>query len=135
MKTVIKKVDFDREINGQHGLVFRFKVQYNDRTGSFLSKTREQDYFVEGKEAEFNEVTKEVNGNIYYNLRPIKKKGNSNFSRKMKAEQSKYSGFAMSYAKDLRMHGMIQGKEAMFKEAEEMFEWMVKKDKELENGK
>ena len=134
MKSIIKNVQFDKDVETKFGLMYRFKVQWEDKTGSYLSAKKDQTDFVAGQEAEFNVTVKEYQGQNYYNVKPIRKSGNSNFSKRLQAEQSKYSGFAMSYAKDLRVHGKITGKQEMFNEAKEMFDWMVKMDKTLKNG-
>ncbi len=134
MKAIFKKITFDKDVETRFGTRYRFKVKYDDKTGTFLSSKMEQDMFVEGEENEFVETENDYMGIIYYNLAPIKKHGSSNFSRKMKAEQSKYSGFAMSYSKDLVVAGKIDHK-VIFEEAKKMMDWMVEQDKNLEHGK
>ena len=129
MKAVIKKVLYNKEVQTKFGVMHNFKVYYNDREASFLSKSKDQNYFVEGKEAEFVESEREYNGQTYYNVKP-QSKGNSGYSRKVQQEQSRYSGFSMSYAKDLVVSGKIELSD-MAKYAELMFNWMVNKDNEL----
>ena len=113
--------------------MYKFTATYGDKSGSFLSKKKDQSTFQEGKENEFTETPREYNGVTYYNLKPVSKQGGSNFNRQMKKEQSKYSGFAMSYAKDLTVAGKITT-EQMFATAKKMMDWMVEQDKALENG-
>lgn len=140
MKAKFETIRFMKPVQVKGEEKYQFTVDYTDdqgnvKTGTFLSDTETQTIFKEGEVNEFTEYKKEWNNKIYYNIYPPKKGGgNSNFSRKIKQEQAKYSGFAMSYAKDLRVSGAIQSKEQMFIEAEEMFAWMVRKDKELQNG-
>jgi hypothetical protein len=138
MKAVLKQIVLAKPVETKRGLRYKFDVKYDvdgkERIASFLSETEDQDEFKEGVENEFIESTREWNGNTYYNIAPPKKKGSSNFSRQLKREQTKYSGFAMSYAKDLVCNGKIPH-EDMYSEAEKMFNWMADKDKELENGK
>ncbi len=138
MKAIFKQIVLSKPVETKFGLRYSFNVKYDvdgkERIGSFLSEKENQEVFKEGQENEFTEASREYNGKTYYNIAPIKKKGSSNFSRQLKREQSKYSGFAMSYAKDLTVSGKIP-LEDMYKEAEKMMSWMVQKDKELENGK
>lgn len=132
MKAVIKTVNFDKEVKTKFGTMYQFKVTYNDKTASYLSKKREQTLFVANKESEFVETPREYNGNTYYNVKGVPKVGgNSNFGRALKREQSKYSGFAMSYAKDLVVADKIKI-EDMSSYTKMMFALMVELDKSLE---
>ncbi len=140
MKARFDMIKLMKPIDTKKGLRYQFSVDYvddqgNPKKGTFLSEEEDQKIFKPGEVNEFTEYKKEFNGKTYYNLYPPKKGGASNFSRQLKQEQAKYSGFAMSYAKDLRVAGHISDKFEMYKEAEEMFQWMVKKDKELKDGK
>lgn len=143
MQAIINKIKYIKPVEIKGQTKYQFSCQYEDaqgevRTGTFLADSEEQDVFKEGTINEFNEYKKEWKDKIYYNLYPKKKKGSgggSNFARKMQTEQARYSGFSMSYAKDLRVAGKIETKEEMFEEADDMFEWMVRKDKELKDGK
>lgn len=134
MKAIINKITYQKEVETKFGSMHQFKVEYDGKIGSFLTKEREQTVFVEGKENEFTEAPREYKGVTYYNIKPLSKKsGFSNFSRNLKKEQSKYSGFAMAYAKDLVVAGKIDEKQ-MFPTAKKMLDWMVEQDKMLENG-
>lgn len=133
MKAIFKSIQFDREVETKFGTSYKFRVQYDDKTASFLSKSKEQDVFKEGEENEFTETSREYQGKTYYDIKPIKKAPNSNFGRQLKKEQSKYSGFAMAYAKDLVVAGKVE-KDKMFTAAKQMFDWMVEQDKAIENG-
>lgn len=130
MKTIIKKVDFNKEVDTKFGTRYQFNVWYNDRKAQYLSNTKEQKAFIQGKESEFVETTREYNGVTYYNLK-LPKSGSSNFARAIKREQSKYSGFAMSYAKDLVIADKIK-LEDISEYTELMFKLMVKLDKTIE---
>ena len=138
MKAIFKQIVLAKPVETKFGLRYSFNVKYDvegqERIGSFLAEKESQDLFLEGQENEFTEASREYNGKTYYNLAPIKKAGNSNFARQIKKEQSKYSGFAMSYAKDLTVASKIPLSD-MYSEAQKMMNWMVQKDKELENGK
>jgi hypothetical protein len=56
----------------------------------------------------------------------------SNFGKALNKEKSRYSGFAVSYAKDLVVGGRIQ-KEELAPMAWILFELMVEMDKTLES--
>lgn len=108
-----------------------FKVSYEDKTAYYSSKKKEQDFFVEGKEVEFvEEVRQGKNGN-YLVVKPVKNNPMSNFGKQMKKEQSRYSGFAMAYAKDLVTGGRLPI-DMMYDEATRMFRFMVELDKTIE---
>jgi len=138
MKAIFKKIAFAKEVNNKYGVSYKFDVKYDvdgqERIGSFFSDKEQQDMFKEGEENEFIETSREFNGKTYYNIAQPKKKGSSNYARAVQKEQARYSGFAMSYAKDLVCDGKIPF-EDMYSEADKMYEWMVKKDRELLNGK
>ena len=102
MKVLITRIVYDREVTTKFGPAHRFNAHYDNKIGSFLSKSKEQTAFIQGEENEFTETENYHNGNTYYNIKPIKSQGSSNFSRKLKQEQARYSGFAMSYANVLR---------------------------------
>jgi hypothetical protein len=138
MKTKIIEVRYDKEVKLKFGDFHQFGIKVEiDGTPQwcqYLSKSKDQNKFVAGQEAEIALTSKEHNGKTYYSIKPAQNAfSGSNFSRKMKAEQSKYSGFAMSYAKDLVVSGSITP-EQMFPTAKKMMDWMVEQDKNLENG-
>lgn len=138
MKAVLKQIVFSKPVETKRGLRYRFDVKYDvdgkERIASFLSEEEDQKLFKEGEENEFIESTREYNNRTYYNIAPPKKKGSSNYGRNLQREQARYSGFAMSYAKDLVCESKIPF-EDMYSEADKMHKWMVEKDKELLNGK
>lgn len=133
MKAVFLKITYGKEVTTKFGVAHQFIANYDGKVGTFLAKTKEQNTFTEGVENEFTETERQHNGVTYYNIKAVKKQGSSNFARNIKKEQSKYSGFAMSYAKDLVVAGKIEEKQ-MFPTAKKMMDWMVEQDKKLENG-
>jgi len=126
MKKIIDSISFDKEIETKYGKMFRFIAKYEGKSGAFLSKSKEQTKFKPGAENEFTETVFEKGGVKYINISPIKQ-GGSQYSRAVKKEQSKYSGFAMAYAKDLVVSGNIKP-EQMFATAKKMFDWMKQQD-------
>ena len=132
MKAKITKVEFDQELQTKFGMMFKHKVWYDGKCADYLSKTKDQKKFITGQEAEFTETPREYNGTTYYNIKPVNPSGNSNFGRALKREQSKYSGFAMSYAKDLVVADKIKLSD-MTAYTTKMFNLMVELDKTLES--
>lgn len=131
MKALITNVTFTKEFETKFGVLYGFKIEYNGKTGFYSSKKREQTKFIKGQESEFEEEIKQGKNGSYTKIKPMQPQGGfSNFGRAVKKEQSKYSGFAMSYAKDLVCAGAIKY-EQMFSEAQCMMDWMVEQDKQL----
>ena len=138
MKSKILEVRYDKEVKLKFGDFHQFGIKVEiDNTPQwcqYLSKSKDQTKFVVGQEAEYTLDSREHNGNTYYTIKPLQNAfSGSNFSRKLKSEQSKYSGFAMSYAKDLVVAEKIPF-EQMLPAAKKMMDWMVEQDKNLENG-
>jgi hypothetical protein len=137
MKEVIQEVKFIKEFDSKYGKLYSFQVKYDGKKAVYNSKSKEQKYFVAGQEVEFTEEPRtytDRNGNPqeYFVVKPISPNGGrqSNFGRAVQKEQSRYSGFAMAYAKDLVVAKIIS-REEMYDEAEAMFNIMVALDKKL----
>lgn len=131
MKAIIKSVEWVKEYDTKFGKLQLFKIGYDDKVAYYSSKSKDQTKFVKGKEAEFNEEEKSGSNGTYLTIKPITANRYSNFGKALKREQSKYSGFAMSYAKDLVVAGKIELNN-MEAYTEAMFNLMVKLDKTLE---
>ena len=131
MKAVIKEINYDKEVNTKFGIMQSYYVSYNDKGASFLCKEKDKYSFKVGEENEFIETSREYNGKTYYNIKAIQpQKGNSNYGKALKREQSKYSGFAVSYVKDLIIAKEIKI-EDWEKASEKIFNFMVKLDKSI----
>ena len=136
MKATILKVKWMKEVDTKWGKKQSHAITFPNEnleevTGFYLSNSKEQKNFIPGQEAEFTieeHTTKE--GKSYFNVKPIRAQKYSNFGRQLQKEQSRYSGFAMSYAKDLVVGGRIQ-KGEMYSEADKMFKFMVELDKSI----
>ena len=136
MKAKIESVSFKKEYEGQHGTLYNFEVGYNGRVGFYSSKSKDQNKFIAGQEAEFTEQEREgKNGSKYYIIKPV-----NNFQQFRSAggkaigrEQSKYAGFALSYSKDMVIADKIPI-EKMLSYGKKFFDWMVEQDKTLLNG-
>jgi len=131
MKALITSVTFNEEYQSKRGdTLYSHIVKYDGKQAYYSAKYRDQKKFIAGQEAEFTEEERVSSKGSYFIIKPIYNQGQSNFGKRLKVEQSKYSGFAMSYAKDLVKDKIIPI-EQMYAEAECMFEWMVAKDKEI----
>ena len=135
MKAIIKTVKFNKEYESKFGTLFGFTITYDDKKAYYSSKKKDQNKFIEGQEAEFTEETKTNTKGEYLVIKPIylQGQGQSNFGKNLKREQSKYSGFALAYAKDLVVAGKIETIDAMYAEAQNMVDWMVTADNELKS--
>lgn len=132
MKELINDVKFNKEYDSKFGKMYSFKVTYNGRTAYYSSKSKDQNNFIAGQEAEFTEETRTTDNGTYLIVKPIRGTKQSNFGKALKREQSKYSGFAMAYSKDLVVAGKIE-LDQMYSEAQCMMDWMVEADKQLES--
>jgi hypothetical protein len=132
MKELITDVKFVKEYDSKFGKLFSFKVSYAGRTAFYSSKTMEQTKFVAGNEAEFTEETKTSDKGTYLVIKPPIQNKQSNFGKALTKEKTKYSGFAVSYAKDLLVAGRIS-KEELADQAWILFELMVAMDKTIES--
>ncbi len=134
MKAIIIGTSFLKEYDTKFGTMYLHKISYDGKEGLYSSKKKEQTYFVLNKECEFTEETikgKEGKSD-WIKVKPIQNNSYSGYGKAVKKEQSKYSGFAMAYAKDLLVAGKIGDLEQMYVVAQNMIDWMVAKDKELE---
>ena len=98
--------------------------------GFYSSVKKDQSYFKVGETVEFTTEEMKSGKNTWLKIKPIKQNFQSNYGRAVKKEQSRYSGFAMAYAKDLVVSGHIKI-EDMYDEAQHMIDWMVTQDKNL----
>ncbi len=139
MIAVIEKAEFKEIDVNQYGTFYLHNIHYINTDGGkvcgvYRSKSKDQTKFVAGVEAEFVQTTHlDEFQESYFIIQPISNQNRSNFNKQLSREQSKYSGFAMAYAKDLVVAGKIP-LEAMYYEAKEMIDWMVKQDKDISNG-
>lgn len=131
MKAKITGVEFKKEYDSKFGKLYSFKVDYDGRSAYYSSKSKEQTKFVVGQEAEFIEETKTTANGTYIVIKPPMQNKQSNFGKALNKEKSRYSGFAVSYAKDMAVAGRIQTTE-LSQYAWILFELMVEMDKTLE---
>jgi len=145
MKALIKSIEFNKEFESQHGTLYGFTITYDDKKAFYKSKSRDQKKFIKGQEAEFTEETITKDGKKYLIIKPVYNRGQSNYGKALGREQSKYSGFADSYVKDLLVAGVIKPEinnvdeeyndivmATWKKRAMEIFEHMVELDKTLQ---
>ena len=135
MKAQIQEVKFNKEFDSNFGKLYQFIVSYDEKKAIYNSKSKDQQKFISGKEAEFTEEGKnftDKNGNIheFTVIKPINQNKQSNFGKALKKEQSRYSGFAMAYSKDLVVAGKIELKDIIIY-ARMLFDEMVNLDKSI----
>lgn len=151
MKAVITKTEYKKEVNSKFGVMYSHAIHYDNKIAFYTAKSKDQDYFRQGKEAEFTEekrtyVKKDGTQGEFFVVKPIRPARQSNFGKALQKEQSRYSGFAESYVKDLLIAGIIKPElttedvehnevaiTTWKKYAYEVFEHMVELDKTLES--
>jgi hypothetical protein len=146
MKATIKKVQFNKEYESKFGTLYSHKIWYDKKMAFYSSKSKDQNKFVPGQEAEFTEEVRQTSQGEMIIIKPLTQTRNSNFGRALKREQSKYSGFSDSYVKDLLSAGVIRPEltaddeeyndvimATWKKRAFEIFEHMVELDKSIES--
>jgi hypothetical protein len=131
MKELITDVKFLKEGENKYGKYYSFKVQYNGRTAYYNSKRQDQTNFVKGQESEFTEETKTGTNGDYLIVKPLNQNKQSGWGKALKKEQTRYSGFAVSYSKDLVCAGKLP-LEDLPDHAWTLFELMVAMDKSIE---
>lgn len=135
MKATITSTTFVKEWEGKYGTNFSHKIGYDGKTAFYNSKAKDQTFFKKGAEAEFTEESQtSKDGKKYLMIKPFRANagGQSNFGKALKREQSKYSGFSTSYAKDLVIAGKITLEE-LPEYSTVLFNLMVELDKSIES--
>jgi len=137
MKAIIKEVKFNKKVNSKYGDLFSYLVKYNGKEAIYRSKSDDQKKFIPGQEAEFTEVPQTYTDNEgmthdYLVIKPLNQYKQSNYGKALKKEQTRYSGFAVSYSKDLVVAGKLE-LEDLNAHAWTLFELMVEMDKSLES--
>jgi len=137
MKAVIQEVKFTKERQTQFGTLYDFLIVYDEKKAYYSSKSKDQKKFIPGQEAEFTEeertYTYKKTGDLksFWVIKPLNPNKQSNFGKALKKEQTRYSGFAVSYAKDLVVAGRLD-REELPEYATMLFELMVTLDKSIE---
>ena len=131
MKAKITSVEYKSEFESKYGILYSFIVKYDSKSAFYSSKKKDQTKFVKGQEAEFTEEEKEGKNGKYLVIKPIVAQFGG-YNKQVKKEQSRYAGFAMSYAKDLVVGDKISIND-LSNYTEAMFKLMVKLDKTLES--
>jgi hypothetical protein len=138
MKAIIQEVTFKKEWDSQYGKMYNFQVKYDDEVALYSSKSKDQKKFIPGQESEFTEETKTYTDKNtgqdreYKVIKPLMQNRQSNFGKALNKEKSRYSGFAVSYAKDLVIADKIPI-EDISEFATVLFDLMVNLDKSIES--
>lgn len=132
MKAIIQKTEFHKEFDSKFGTLYSHKVWYDDKMAFYSSKSKDQNKFIVGGEAEFTEETRETNrGNVLI-IKPIQPDRQSNFGKALKREQSRYTTMGASYVKDLIIAGKVDIKD-WERATEKIVKFMFNLDKEIES--
>ena len=131
MKAKITNIKYIKDYETKFGIMYSFLVEYDWKKAYYSCKKREQDKFKIGEEAEFVEEEKEGKNGKYLTIKPMQTNAYSPYNKAVKKEQSRYSGFAVSYAKDLCIAGKIEFKD-ISQYSTVLFNLMVSLDKTLE---
>lgn len=131
MKAKITQVKYLKDYETKFGIMYSFIVEYDGKKAFYSCKKKEQDKFKIGEDAEFTEEEKEGKNGKYLLIKPIQNNAYSPYNKAVKKEQSRYSGFAVSYAKDLCIAGKIDFKD-ISTYSTVLFDLMVSLDKTLE---
>ena len=131
MKAKITNIKYIKDYETKFGTMYSFLVEYDGKKAYYSCKKREQDKFKIGEEAEFVEEEKEGKNGKYLVIKPVQNNSYSPYNKAVKKEQSRYSGFAVSYAKDLCIAGKIEFKD-ISQYSTVLFNLMVSLDKTLE---
>jgi hypothetical protein len=132
MKAVIKSAEFVKEYDSKFGTLYQHRIKYDDKTAFYSSKKKEQSIFVVGKEVEFLEEQRQGENGMWYIVKPMTQNNLSGYAKNIKKEQSRYSGFAVSYVKDLIIADKIKI-EQWEAASKKIFQFMVDLDKTLES--
>jgi hypothetical protein len=131
MKAIIKSAEMVKEYETKFGTLYQHRIKYDDKTAYYSSKKKDQTEFVAGQEKEFTEEERKGDKGNWFVVKPITKNDLSGYAKNLKKEQSRYSGFSTSYAKDLVIAGKIEFSQ-LFEVSERLFTHMVTLDKSLE---
>lgn len=140
IKRKIVGVNFVKEYKTKNGIdLYLHEIKFFDDNneniikGLYSSVTKDQKYFILNQETEFTITEMEGTGGKknWFRVTPIRSGGYTSYARAVKKEQSRYSGFAMAYAKDLVVANKINIDD-MYNIANKMIKWMIEQDKNIE---
>jgi len=131
MKSLIKSAEFVKEFDSKFGTLYQHRIKYDDKTAYYSSKKKEQTEFIAGQEKEFIEEERDGQKGKWLIVKPMTKNDLSGFAKNLKKEQSRYSGFAVSYVKDLIVADKIKI-EHWEAASKKIFQFMVDLDKTIE---
>lgn len=130
-KSVVKETNYRKSFAGKFGETFIHEIIFeNGDKGEYLSKQFNQDKFVVGQETAYH-IDVRQNGK-YTNtaIKPVENKGGFTVA---KQQRSGNESFSLSYAKDVAVAHIGQGKEfkssQIIQVAEEFYSWLESKKK------
>lgn len=112
LNSKVTKADFKDSYTSTHGELFNFWIEFeNGDKGYYSSKSRDQQKFVIGSAADYEKEAKEGKNGQYFKIKPAKPQNFSgNGSYNGAGKKSSNASFALSYAKDLGIANINQGK-------------------------
>lgn len=133
MKAKITKISAKDVKDGKFGKEYSYLIEYDGKEAYYTSYKKENTHFVSGKECEFVEEERtSKGGNKYTIVKAPKSSYQSGYGKNHQKEQAKYSGFAVSYVKDLIIAGEVEMKH-WESASEKIFKHMVALDKSIES--
>lgn len=82
-KSVVRTAIYKRSFNSKYGETHIHSITFdNGDTGDYLSKSKEQQKFITGKEAEYTIEKKENGQYVNYSIKPIEPAGANGFAMK-----------------------------------------------------
>ena len=124
----VTKAEYKDSFKSEYGELHSFAIEFeNGDRGFYSSKSKDQNKFIEGSEADYEKEEKQGKNGVYYKIKPAKKEFSSN-GYSGSSKKSSNASFALSYAKDLGIANIGQGKvihaEDITKVADHFLNWL-----------
>jgi len=130
MEATITSAKFIKEFESKFGMLYSHQIEYDGKKAYYSSKSKDQKKFIPGQKAEFTEEKRTGKKGEYLVIKPATQNYASPGGKAIQREQSKYSGFAVSYVKDLIVAGKVPIEDWKVLSGE-MCEFMFNLDKNL----
>lgn len=128
-KSKITKCEFKKSWSNAHGEFHSFWVEFEDGTkGFYNAKDKGNPKFRVGEESEYSaEVKTGKNDSKYYQIKHVQVQEKKWTGAGHKTSNSDIAGYALSYAKDLYIHGKINSIEDVMGVADDFYNWIQNK--------
>lgn len=124
MKAIVTKITKMEKIDSYGNTSFIIEFDNGDK-GFYSTKNAEQNYFVVGKDAEYNIEAKQGSKGTYYKVTTTQKEFSGGFKKQIDPKVQMIS-FAMAYSKDLVVSGKVDLKD-LGQTFERMYQSMISK--------